>query len=104
MPLEVGDLRAGDEDVLAGTGRRLLLLDLELHHHRRVLDNLVNVRPVTRADFPKDTLEDPNDTAEEPVSPEDTDGVERALRASRVGFCGLTSSVESPVIRIEHTH
>ena len=68
VPLEVRDLRAGDEDVLARARRRLLLLDLELHHHRRVLDDFVHVGPVTRAHFPKDALEDPDDTADEPVT------------------------------------
>ena len=117
MPLEVGDLRAGDEDVLSGTGRRLLLLDLELHHHRRVLDDLVNIRPVTRADFPKDTLEDPNDTADEPVTlrafrivsshvhiaqervqthPEDTNRVVRAVRRP-VRLDHAEHTVELPV-------
>ena len=40
VPLEVGDLRAADEDVLARTSGRLLLLDLNLHHVGRVLDHL----------------------------------------------------------------
>ena len=40
VPLEVGDLRAADEDVLACTSGRLLLLDLNLHHIGRVLDHL----------------------------------------------------------------
>ena len=40
MPLKVGDLRATDEDILASTCRRLLFLDLDLHHVGRVLDHL----------------------------------------------------------------
>ena len=68
MPLEVRDLGAREEDVLAGLGSRLLFLDLELEDIRRVLDDLVDVGPVTRADFAKDTLEDPDDTADEPVA------------------------------------
>ena len=68
MPLEVRDLRAGQEDVLPSLRGRLLLLDLQLHHIRGVLNDLVNVRPVTRADFPKNTLVDPDDTANEPVA------------------------------------
>ena len=68
VPLEVGNLGARDEDVLARAGRRLLLLDLQLHDVGRVLDDLVNVGPVTGADFAKDTLEDPDDTTDEPVT------------------------------------
>jgi hypothetical protein len=40
VPLEVGDFRAADKDVLARASRRLLFLDLDLHHVGRVLDHL----------------------------------------------------------------
>ena len=117
MPLEVGDLRAGKEDVLSGASSCLLLLDLQFHHIRGVLNNLVNVGPVTRADFPKDTLEDPNDTADEPVTlrafrivsshvhiaqervqthPEDTNRVVRAVRRP-VRLDHAEHTVELPV-------
>ena len=68
MPLEVRDLRAADENVLASAGSRLLLLDLELHDVRRVLDDLGNVGAVAGADLTENTLVDPNHTADEPVT------------------------------------
>ena len=68
MPLEVGDFGAAQEDVLASLGGGLLLLDLNLHDHRWVLDDLRNVGTVARADFTEDTLVDPDDTADEPVA------------------------------------
>ena len=68
MPLEVGDLGARKEDVLPCLGGRLLLLDLQFHHVRRVLNDLVDVGTVAGADFAKDSLEDPDDTADEPVT------------------------------------
>lgn len=68
MPLEVGNFRARQEDVLASTGGSLFLLDLELHNVGRVLNDLVDIGPVPRADFTKDTLEDPDDAANEPVA------------------------------------
>ena len=68
VPLEVGDLRAAQEDVLAGLGGRLLLLDLELHNIRRVLDNLGDVGTVAGADLTKDTLVDPDNTTDKPVT------------------------------------
>ncbi len=40
VPLEIGDLRAADENVLACASGRLLLLDLNLHHAGWVLDHL----------------------------------------------------------------
>ena len=68
MPLEVGDLRAAQEDVLAGAGNRLLLLNLDLHDVRGVLDDLGDVGAVARAHFTEDTLVDPDRTANEPVT------------------------------------
>ena len=68
MPLEVGDLRAAQEDVLAGTGGRLLLLNLDLHDVRRVLNDLGDVSAVAGAHFTEDTLVDPDDTTNEPVA------------------------------------
>ena len=68
MPLEVGDLRAAQEDVLASLSRRLLLLDLDLHDVRRVLDDLGDIRAVARADLTKDTLVNPDHPTDEPVT------------------------------------
>ena len=68
MPLEVRDLRDVDEDVLSGTSLGLLLLDLDLDDVRRVLDDLGDVGTVAGADLTKDTLRDPNDTANKPVA------------------------------------
>ena len=61
MPLKVGYLRAGQEDVLTGPGGRLLLLDLKFH-------DLGDVRPVTGSNFTKNTLIDPDDTTNKPVA------------------------------------
>ena len=68
MPLEVRDLRAAQEDVLASLSRRLLLLDLDLHDVRRVLDDLRDVRAVAGANLAENTLVDPDHTAHEPVT------------------------------------
>ena len=68
MPLEVRDLRAAQEDVLARLGRGLLLLELVLHDLGRVLDDLGDVSAVAGADLTQDTLVDPDDTANEPVA------------------------------------
>ena len=68
MPLEVGDLGAAEEDVLAGPGSRLFLLDLDLHDVRRVLDHLGDVGAVAGAHFTEDTLVDPDNTTDEPVA------------------------------------
>lgn len=58
MPLPVGDLRAGEEDVLPGTRFGLFLLDLNFHDLGRVLNDLGNVGDVPRTDFTEDTLKD----------------------------------------------
>ena len=68
MPLEVRDLGAAQEDVLAGTSGRLLLLDLNLHDVRWVLDDLGDVGAVPRADLAQDAFVDPDDAADEPVA------------------------------------
>ena len=68
MPLEVRDLGAGQENVLAGTSGRLFFLDLDFDDFGRVLDDLVDVGAVTGADFTKDTLVDPDHTANKPVA------------------------------------
>lgn len=91
MPLEVGHLRAREEDILACTCCGLLLLDLKLHHVRRVLDDLRDVRSMTRSYFTKDALRSVDDTSNQPIAlktcqynistdqrrthPEDTDGI-----------------------------
>ena len=68
MPLEVGDFGAAQEDVLASLGRGPLLLDLNLHDHRWVLNDLGDVGTVAGAHFTEDTLVDPDDTTDEPVA------------------------------------
>ena len=68
MPLEIRDFRAREEDILASARSRPLLFDLQLHDVRRVLDNLVNVGPVPRANFAEDALKDPDNATNEPVT------------------------------------
>ena len=68
VPLEVRDLRAAQENVLASASGRLLLLDLDFHDFRRMLNDLRDVCPVTRADFTKNTLVDPDNSTDEPVA------------------------------------
>ena len=68
VPLEVRYFGAVEEDVLAGTGLGLLLLDLDFHDLARVLDNLGDEGAVAGADLTKDTLVDPDDTTNKPVA------------------------------------
>ena len=68
VPLEVGNLGAAEEDVLTGTSSRLFLLDLQLHDIGRVLNDLVDVSPVTRANLTENTLVDPDNTTDKPVT------------------------------------
>lgn len=68
MPLEIRNFGAADEDVLSSLSCCPLLLDLNLHHVRRVLDHLGDVSPMTRTNFTKDALPDPDDAANEPVA------------------------------------
>ena len=68
MPLEIGQFRAAEEDVLPSPSGCVVLLDLNLHNVGRMLDHLGNVRPVTRANLTEDTLPDPDDTADKPVA------------------------------------
>lgn len=68
MPLPVGHFWAREEDVLTSAGGGAFLLDLELHNLRRVLDNLGDAGPVTRANFTKDTFEDEDKSARQPVA------------------------------------
>lgn len=68
MPLEVRDLRATQEDVLSSTCCGLLLLNLDFHDLGRMLNDLRDVSPVTRADFTKDTLVDPDNSSDKPVT------------------------------------
>lgn len=68
VPLEVRDFRATQEDVLSSTCGGLLLLDLDFHDLGRVLNDLRDISPVTRADFTKDTLVDPDNSTNEPVT------------------------------------
>ena len=71
MPLEVRDFGAREEDILPCACRGLIFLDLQLHDVRRVLDDLGDVGAVTGADLTKDTLVDPDNTANEPVALQD---------------------------------
>jgi hypothetical protein len=68
VPLEVRYLRARQEDILAGPGSRLFLLDLDLHDVRRVLDDLGDVRDMARTNFTEDALKDPDNATNEPVT------------------------------------
>jgi hypothetical protein len=68
VPLEIGNLGTADEDVLSSLSCCFLFLDLNLHHVRWVLDHLGDVGPVTRTNFTKDALPDPDDTTDEPVA------------------------------------
>ena len=68
MPLEVGNLGAAEEDVLTGTSSRLFLLDLQLHDIGRVLNDLVDISPVTGANLTENTLVDPDNTTDKPVT------------------------------------
>ena len=113
MPLEVGYLGAGQEDVLTSPGGGLLLLDLEFHDLGRVLNDLGDVRPVARSDFTKDAFINPDDTTNKPVAlviyslakrcvenefgayPEDTDRVEGAVWRS-VRFDHAEHAVKLP--------
>lgn len=67
VPLEVRDFGAGQENVLAGLSDGLLLLDLDFHNTRGMLDDLVDMGAVTGANFTEDALEDPDHTTDEPV-------------------------------------
>ena len=68
MPLEVGDLRAVDEDILSRSRSGLLLLYLQLHDVGRMLDDLGDVHDVTRAHLAQDALDNPNETSDDPVA------------------------------------
>ena len=68
MPLEVRNFGARQEYVLASPGGRLLLLDLQLHYSRWVLDNFRNIGPVARPDFTEDALVYPDDATNKPVT------------------------------------
>jgi hypothetical protein len=67
VPLPIRELGAVDENVLPGAGLGLFLLDLELHHFRRVLDNLGKIGDVARAHFTENTLINPDNPAYDPV-------------------------------------
>jgi hypothetical protein len=68
VPLVVRDFGAVDEDVLPSAGGRLLFLDLDLHDVGRVLYNFGNVGNVARAHFTEDTLVDPDNATNKPVT------------------------------------
>jgi hypothetical protein len=63
VPLEVRDLRAGQEDILSSPHGGFFLLDLQLHNVGRVLDHLGDKRNVPRPDLPQDAFTNPNDSA-----------------------------------------
>jgi len=58
VPLEIGDLGAGEEDVLSGAGCGFILFDLEFNDFGGVLDDFGDERAVTGADFTEDTFID----------------------------------------------
>ena len=68
VPLKVRDLGHVDEDVLARACRRFFLLDLNLDNIGRVLNDLVDVSPVTGANLTENTLVDPDNTTDKPVT------------------------------------
>lgn len=68
MPLEVRNFGTVDEDVLSGLRGSVVLLDLDLDDVRRVLDDFRDVGTVAGTDFTKDTLVNPDDTTDEPVT------------------------------------
>jgi hypothetical protein len=68
MPLEIGNLGAGDKDVLSSASRCFLLLDLNLHYVGRVLDHLGDVGPVAGANFTENAFADPDETTNKPVA------------------------------------
>jgi hypothetical protein len=73
VPLEVGDFGATDEDILTCPGGCFVLLDLKFDNVGGVLDDFGDIRPMARANFAKDTLVNPDYTADQPETPEDTD-------------------------------
>ena len=68
VPLEVRDLRARKEDVLASSNSGLFLLNLKFHDLGRVLDDLGDVSPVTGSDFTEYPFGDPDQAANEPIA------------------------------------
>lgn len=113
MPLEVGNFRTGQENILACSGLDFFLLYLKFHDVGRVLDDLGYVRDMSRTDFTKNTFNNPYDTADEPVSltrtnktkrwrrkkltyPEDTNAVVRTERWS-IRLDHAEHSVQLPV-------
>lgn len=68
MPLEVGNLRAGQKYILPRPCTRLFLPDLEFHDVGGVLDDFGDVGNVARSDLTEDALVDPDETADKPVA------------------------------------
>lgn len=68
MPLEVRNIGAIEEDIVSSLNLGVVFLNLQLQNVGRVLDNFGDIGPVTRADFAKDTLPDPNDPSNNPVA------------------------------------
>jgi len=95
MPLEVADVGAVNENVLAGSSSCLVLLDLDLYDFTRVLNDLANESAVAAADFTEDTFVEEDDTTDEPVAPEDTDLEPGAVRRT-VGLDHAPHAVELP--------
>ena len=67
MPLEIGNLRTTDKDVLTSPGLGFFLLDLEFHNIRRVLYDFGDVSIVARSDFAQDTLINQDNTTDKPI-------------------------------------
>lgn len=95
VPLEIGHFRAREEDILTGFSSRLLFLDVEFHNVGRVLYDFGDVGPVPRAYFAQDALSNPDNSANEPVTPKHANVVERAVRGP-VGLDHAPHAMELP--------
>ena len=88
--LPEGDGRAAEEDVLSRAGLCVFLLDLDLAHVGRVLDDLGDVRLVLAADLAGDALGEIGEAAVHPVLPEHADGL------------GADADAEGRKVRLDH--
>lgn len=70
-----GHLGAVEENVLAGPGLGVLLLDLDLAHIARVLNDLGDVSLVASAHLTGDTLREVHESTVHPVLPKDTNSL-----------------------------
>ena len=98
MVLPQRDGGTAEEDVLAGSRLGVVLLDLDLAHVARVLDDLGNVRLVSAADLASDAFGEVGEAAVHPVLPEDADGLgaERGAEWGEVGLNHAEGAVDRP--------